>query len=203
MDFAWVVPLVSAGVGAFFGGYLKTKGENFATHEDIDKLKDQVAAVTTTTEQIKTEISDAAWNRQKRWELKREVLFEAVNKLTEMEVALKELDRAVQIPERANAGWQKVVAEKYETWRNRSADFDKAIDLVLIVSGIKVYSAFVEFGGLVENTAHMIGAFNSELLYKETLDALIPRRLDVIAEVQTELGIEDASIRGPADGQSA
>jgi hypothetical protein len=38
MDLAWVVPLVSAGVGAYFGGYLKTKGENLATHEDIDKL---------------------------------------------------------------------------------------------------------------------------------------------------------------------
>lgn len=59
-------PVIRRGVaGAYFGGYLRKKGENLATHEDIRKLTDQVAAVTTTTEQIKTEISDAAWNRQR------------------------------------------------------------------------------------------------------------------------------------------
>jgi hypothetical protein len=71
---------------------LKTKGENLATHEDIDKLVDQVKVVTATTEQIKTEISDAAWNRQKRWELKREVLFEAAKRITEVDEALVAFD---------------------------------------------------------------------------------------------------------------
>ena len=33
---------VCAGAGGFLGSYLKTKGENLATHEDIDKLVDQV-----------------------------------------------------------------------------------------------------------------------------------------------------------------
>jgi len=35
-----------------------------------------------------TEISDAAWNRQKRWELKREVLFDATKRLAEVSDAL-------------------------------------------------------------------------------------------------------------------
>ena len=32
--------------GAFFGSDLKKKGENLATHEDIDKLVKQVSAIT-------------------------------------------------------------------------------------------------------------------------------------------------------------
>ena len=39
-----VLFLVSAGAGAYLGTYLKKKGENFVTHEDIDRLVDQVGA---------------------------------------------------------------------------------------------------------------------------------------------------------------
>ena len=42
-----VTTLVAAGLGAYLGSYLKKKGENLATHEDLDKLTAQVSAVTT------------------------------------------------------------------------------------------------------------------------------------------------------------
>jgi hypothetical protein len=85
MDFASIAPYINtalsfaagAWAGPYLGGYARKKGENLATHEDIGKVTKQVAAVTTTTEQIKTEISDESWGRQRRWELKREVLIEA------------------------------------------------------------------------------------------------------------------------------
>jgi hypothetical protein len=53
-----VIPFLCAGVGAYFGGYLKKKGVNLATHEDIDKVLDQVRAVTTTTKEIEAKISN-------------------------------------------------------------------------------------------------------------------------------------------------
>jgi hypothetical protein len=34
--------LVSAFVGSYLAGYLKRKGENLATHEDIGKLVDRI-----------------------------------------------------------------------------------------------------------------------------------------------------------------
>jgi hypothetical protein len=52
-----VVTFLSGGTGAYLGSYLKKKGENLATHEDINKLVDQVSAVTTATKQIETKIS--------------------------------------------------------------------------------------------------------------------------------------------------
>src|SRR5580704_7576098 len=100
MDFTWalvLVPFVSAGVGAYFGGYLKTKGENFATHEDIGKLVDQVRAVTTTTKEIEAKISNEVWDRQKRWELKYEVLFEGVRRLAAVEEALNRLHAVFKV----------------------------------------------------------------------------------------------------------
>lgn len=76
-----VTTLVASGVGAFIGSYLKKKGENLATHEDIDKLTDQVTAVTTTTKQIEAAISNEMWRRERKAEAQLKTI-DAVNTLT-------------------------------------------------------------------------------------------------------------------------
>jgi hypothetical protein len=47
-----IISFVGGWLGSFLGAYLKKKGENLATHEDIDKPVDQVAVVTRATKQI-------------------------------------------------------------------------------------------------------------------------------------------------------
>jgi hypothetical protein len=71
-----VTTAVIAGGGAYLGAYLKRKGEDWATHEDIDKLVKQVAAVTTVTKKIEGQISDEYWQEQRRWEIKRDTIFD-------------------------------------------------------------------------------------------------------------------------------
>ncbi len=68
----WTVAALAVVVALFVGyfrGYLTQKGQDLATHEDIEKLLDQVRAVTTATKQIEASISNEDWDRQKRWEL--------------------------------------------------------------------------------------------------------------------------------------
>jgi hypothetical protein len=84
--------------GAYFGAYLKRKGENLATHEDLDKLVAQVAAVTETTENIKAAISDDMWDRQKQWEMRRDIVFEVIRALGQLDNALPELCVAYSVP---------------------------------------------------------------------------------------------------------
>ncbi len=59
-----VVALVVCG-GYFLASYVREKGKNLATKEDIDKI-------TTATEAIKAEISSDMWVKQRRRELKLE-----------------------------------------------------------------------------------------------------------------------------------
>jgi hypothetical protein len=77
--------------GAFLNSYFRTKGENLATHEDIGKLVDQVRAVTTTTKEIEAKISSDVWDRQKRWELRRDAVIDALQKMGAIEEALWKL----------------------------------------------------------------------------------------------------------------
>ena len=84
MDFTWalvIVPFISAGAGAYLGSYLKKKGANLATREDLDDLVEQMSAVTQATKAIEAQISDQAWNKQRHWEMKRDALFSAVQAL--------------------------------------------------------------------------------------------------------------------------
>lgn len=55
---AWpffIVAVLSAGLGAFLGSYLKKKGEDAATRENFEELLKQLTAQTKATEQIKQE----------------------------------------------------------------------------------------------------------------------------------------------------
>jgi len=83
-----LVSLLSAGVGAYFGAYLKKKGENTATKEDFNDLKEQTRQLTHTTKEIEAKIDDQVWNRQRHWEMKKEIFIEAARTVAEADAAL-------------------------------------------------------------------------------------------------------------------
>ena len=70
--------LIAAGCGAYFGAYLKKKGENLATHEDLAALVEQMKAVTNATKEIEAKISTDMWHRQNRWEMRKDAILEAL-----------------------------------------------------------------------------------------------------------------------------
>jgi hypothetical protein len=76
-----VLAAIFGGGGAYLGSYLKKKGENLATHEDVQQLVRQVSAVTQATKEIEAKISTEVWQRQRAWEIKRDTLFEVVRQL--------------------------------------------------------------------------------------------------------------------------
>lgn len=73
----FVVGLI-AGVGAYFGSYLREKGKNLATHED--------------TEDIKAEITGGLWERQTRWAFKRDLYVAILEGLQEAWVAYRRME---------------------------------------------------------------------------------------------------------------
>jgi len=167
-----------AGVGAYFGSYLKKKGENLATHEDIDKLVEQVRAVTTTTKEIEAKISNEVWDRQKKWEVKKEVLFEATRRLSELDDALLSLHSVIQQEQAKEIDGAVVSEAKYERtlrWRKASAAFDETRLLISIVCGNETAEAFDAVGTLATVIAAKItqGDWNFYSNSQKTLAKLL------------------------------
>lgn len=78
-------------IKSYFGPYLTQKAKNLATHEDIQKLIDQVRE----TETVKAEISHGVWDRQTRLLAKRDLyveIAEALGTLRDLYVTMKGLE---------------------------------------------------------------------------------------------------------------
>lgn len=186
--------LTSAFVGSFLAGYLKTKGKNLATHEDIGKLVDQVAAVTKTTKEIEAKITSGVWDRQKRWELKRGVLFEATKRVAEVDDALLSLDSVLQlqrtdhIPD-DDLAWATSKSEILRRWSKASTAFDETRLFVGVVCGEEATSAFNDFRLFVLKIA--AGLSKDPEIYKKSQPEF-GKRLSLLQKViRKELRIEE------------
>jgi hypothetical protein len=194
VDLSWasaLVPFISAGAGAYVGSYLKKKGENLATHEDIENLREQVRVVTTTTKEIEAKISNEVWDRQKKWELKREVLFEAAKRLAEIDEALVGLDATLQIEQKPDdAGWAAMVAEKHNLWRRATIRFEESNLLVAIVCGNETKEAFDKLRLFTDKIVMGIIKSKDADIYRKSGKELAVRLFATRAAVRRELGID-------------
>lgn len=75
-----VVAILVVWLKFYFGPYLTQKAKNLASHEDIQRLVDQVRE----TERIKAEITDSTWDRQSRWTYKRDLYIRLVECMSAM-----------------------------------------------------------------------------------------------------------------------
>jgi hypothetical protein len=105
----------------YFGPYLTQKAKNLATHEDIQRLVDQVRE----TERIKAEISDSIWDRQARWTYKRDLYIQLVECMTGL-IGLEARCRKTEeltLP----------TGELYREWGERMAEFYKLSEIAMMV----------------------------------------------------------------------
>ena|SRR5438309_11791011 len=149
--------LGSAFLGSYLAAYLKKKGENLATHEDIAKLVEQVRAVTTTTKEIEAKISNDVWRRQKHWELKRDALFDAAKQVRAIEDALFDLASSFYLIKATNQVAQaKEASEASKKWSEVAGQFEDAWLLVSLVCGKELSSAYAQFRGLMHELAEKV-----------------------------------------------
>jgi len=179
--------------GSFLGSYFKKKGENLATHEDIGKLVNQMSAVTKATKEIETKITSDAWDRQRHWELKRDVLFDATRRLADINDSLVSLASMLQV-DLANqqAGRPESLELSIATnekWLKAFAAIKETTLLVGIVCEEETKQAFESFGVFVSQIAMQISKKDSEI-YRSSKADLDAKQAALRAAIRKELGIE-------------
>ncbi|HWY58608.1 MAG TPA: hypothetical protein VNZ03_29355 [Terriglobales bacterium] len=189
----FVILAVFAGGGAFLGSYLKRKGENLATHEDIGNVLEEVRAVTTATKEIEAQISNDVWDRQKQWELKREALFEAtkrialiIDKLGTLQAFYLSEKKSV---EEGSPRRREKELEVLGEWQRAANSLDQATFLVNLVCGQALRRSLLDFVSFarklsVEITGGDVEAFNT------SLKDLLTKSNAITAAMRQELRVE-------------
>ena len=72
----------------FLPSYLKKKGENLATKEDIQELAKQTTILTQAAKEIEARISIGVWSQQQRWDVQKTTLLESLKELATAETFL-------------------------------------------------------------------------------------------------------------------
>jgi hypothetical protein len=156
---AWgLTTLIGAFAGSYLGAYMKKKGENRAIHEDINKLVDQVRAVTAATKQIEAEISSGVWDKQKRWEMKRDVLFETTKRIAALYDAVSQLQVVLRTQSadaalKASTVGQQMKIEENKTYFARKAALKESQFFVEVTCGKEIANAINAFDSLVTRVA--------------------------------------------------
>jgi hypothetical protein len=185
-----IVSFVASLVGAYLGAYLKKKGENLATHEDIDKLVSQVAAVTSTTKEIEARISKEVWDRQKHWEMKREVLFEAAKRMEEMDDGLISLDSLLRMQDPDGTQWVEARYKATIGWREATRRFDQTKILVNLICSREMALTFSELGIYMSKVAKKLVEKDGNV-YAASTQELGKLFLRTEFAIRKELGIEE------------
>jgi hypothetical protein len=185
---------VFSGIGAYVGAYLKEKNKTLASEEDLAKVLNEVRAIAITTKKMEAEISSEMWVRQKRWELKREILLQATRRLRDLEDGLFSFDSVLQLESKeqkeGQPGWIEAKEAKFEKWSNASSGFDDTRLLVNMICQPETIAAFEEFGMLMNEVATKISPGKDVAIYTSSLPLREKKQAEVRAAVRKELGID-------------
>ena len=125
-----ITSLLSVIVGLFIGsylpGYMKKKGENLATKEDIADLISQTRLLAQATREIESRIEDQVWNKQRQWELKRDAVFAAVEAMSRAEDRMVAVASAYDLAKKQGVeSWQPYMSKATESWGDQMNDSDE------------------------------------------------------------------------------
>jgi hypothetical protein len=175
--------LIVSGCGAYCGTSLKQKRKSFATLEDITKA----------SKEIEGKITSELWARQRFWELKRDVLFEATRRVGEIEELLNTLNSILQIelkePKEGNLAWMEMKIGNNKKWSKASAHFGETKQFVAVTCGRETKEAFDSYGNLADELATAINKRTANA-YEKYFPELTVKHLAVRAAVRSELGAE-------------
>jgi hypothetical protein len=199
----WLFTTLCAGVGAYFGAYLKKRAENLATHADLEKLVAQMKATTEATKAIEARIDDQAWNKQRHWEMRRDALVKALQALGRAENALMELGSISRMKANMNDDerWQKELSDKADECLNAIDQFKNEEILVRMVCKGGVIHAFQRVGNsLTLNMSRLPrGATSWEIVTKELGDKIAL----VYSATREELGVDEEHVTPQSNESSA
>ena len=184
----WLFTILSAGVGAYLGSYLKRKGENLATKEDFNDLKEQTRELRLTTKEIEAKIDDQVWNKQRQWEMKRDILLEFARTTSDFEQAVMRI--ATKVENRSNSLHEAELFNRaLARWNESSDKFERDSFATGLVVSTKSRLALMELSKALRAATNDILQHQKKEAYSNHHEDIVLRLEIVKGLIREELGI--------------
>jgi hypothetical protein len=188
-----LISFVCAGMGAYLGSYLKKKGENLATHEDMNKIVALIEATTEATKAIEARISHEVWDRQRQWEIKREVLLTIIDLIAESRTGMERVATLNKVATARVAGDRERFAEMESEIINDWVKFVANWDSVRMRAALVCESRLVE---AIDEVSKAIGEQGRTVFDRQPITMEKASKLqDLIGIALHEMRIELKSTR--------
>lgn len=147
-------------IAPYLKGYSEQVGQIRAMKKNFDNLVNQTKELTTITDKIKAEISDEAWDRQRQWELRRDLVIDVIRALGELDKSLIDLHSAYSRPKtdcpEFNAETKIKRKEARDYWDLCHAKYYRAMFLTDLVSGRELIKKLSEYFHQISSIAFQI-----------------------------------------------
>ena len=140
--------------GDFLASYMKKKGENLATKEDIQEIASQTAIITQATKQIEARISIGVWSQQQRWDVQKTTLLESLKELATAETLLYRLVYTFRDTRDRAEGWEEQREDANEKYAGAINNFRRTQLAMEIVCGKAIGTRFQEIDNIFGRTLH-------------------------------------------------
>jgi hypothetical protein len=173
----WILSVIgSLWIGSYFSPYLKKRAENLATHDDLDKLLAQMRATTEATKAIEARIDDQVWNKQRQWEMKRDVLLGFARTISDFEQSV--LNLSTKIENRSNSPQEmENFRQALVRWNEASAKFVQDSFTAGLVISSEARSWLGELTSTLRNAT-------SDILRIQTVESYKAHHRDIVAKLE-------------------
>jgi hypothetical protein len=171
----------------FLPSYLKKKGENLATKEDIQELAKQTAILTQTTKEIEARISIEVWARQQRWDVQKTALLESLKELATAETFLSRLVYTFSRTTEKHGDWAEQRKEANEKYADAINNFRRTLLSTEIVCGRAIGDQLQVIDGIFNRMLKETRQGDFDKVWSQDYPALVAAKKELGQTIRTQL----------------
>ena len=184
---AFVVGLFS---WSFLPSYMREKGKNLATKEDIQELARQTAILTQTTKEIEARLSIGVWSKQQRWDIQKTALLDSLKDLSTAETFLVRLVQTFVDTKDHPQGWETRRKEANEKYAERINNFWRTQLAIEIVCGREIGSNFQEIDTIFDRVRKSLKQGDFDNIWNTQYPELLAAKRQLGETVRRRLGLD-------------
>lgn len=190
----WLFTTLSSGGAAYFGAYLKKKGENVATSEDFAELIAQIKRTTEATKAIEERIAHEFSHKTRIWEMKQEALYDVLAALGKMEETLATFSAIVTSRKKKDYPPEIILEARVNVlrdWNNADRAYSAARAKSLVVCGGKVTDSMREAQKALHRSFRTLEADGVDEYMNNEIQSIMTTLSRFVKAVRDELDVHE------------